>query len=196
MPDINWSVDDYGRVIPTINVFGTRISPQSQVLNRANPQTTYVSPNTAQPTTAVPVVGQTDTQSGQPVHATYNMPPAPDTATAARNYRAQHGLSASDDSAATDALNAESLAAAQSGRTSFDPTLARQYATSQVYGPRTSVVNALQAPTTATTSAIQSQMAQMTPAQNAALWQRVNQMWPQQNTQQANALQQWGGGYG
>jgi hypothetical protein len=142
------AVDDYGRPIPTVTVHAT---PQPQVqapLNQANPNTTYVSPNTSQPAGAAPVVGQTDTQSGQPVHATYNMPPAPDTATAARNYRAQHGLATSAD---TDALNAESLAAAQAGRTSFNPTLAAQYGqplAAGVSGPRTDVVNALTMPST------------------------------------------------
>lgn len=142
------SVDEYGRVIPTINVPAQ--APVQATLNQANPNTTYVSPNTAQPAGSVPVTGQTDIQSGQPVHATYNMPPAPDLATQAKNYRAQHGISNADD-AATDALNAESLAAARAGRTSFNPQLAAQYGQPQAagtYGPRTDVVNALTAPTT------------------------------------------------
>jgi hypothetical protein len=146
--NISWSVDDYGRVIPTINVFGRPMRVQAP-LNQANPNTTYVSPNTPQPAGTVPVVGQTGTQSGPSVAPTYNMPPAPDTATAARNYRAQHGLATADDSAATDALNAESLAAAQAGRASFNPTLAAQYGqplAAGVYGPRTDVVNALTQP--------------------------------------------------
>jgi hypothetical protein len=135
-------VDEYGRPIPTINAY---LSPRQRqgMLNRANPNTTYVSPNTPQPAGALPVVGQTDTQGGPSVHPTYNMPPAPDMATAARNYRRQHGLATSDD---TDALNAESLAAAQAGRTYFDPNLAAQYGqplAAGVYGPRTDVVNAL-----------------------------------------------------
>jgi hypothetical protein len=78
------------------------------------------------------------------------MPPAPDTATAARTYRLQHGLATSND---TDALNAESLAAAQAGRTSFNPTLAAQYGqppAAGVSGPRTDVVNALSLPASAT----------------------------------------------
>jgi hypothetical protein len=165
---LNVSVDQDGRVIPTINVFGRQVP----VLNQANPNTTYVSPNTAQPPGAVPVAGQTDTQSGQPVHATYNMPPAPDTATAARNYRLQHGLATADDSAATDALNAESLAAAQAGRTSFNPTLAAQYGqpmAAGVYGPRTDVVNALTAPSTAA----QTQAQQSQQASNALLAQGI-----------------------
>jgi hypothetical protein len=156
---LNAAVDDYGRVIPTINVYAQPQQAQAP-LNQANPNTTYVSPNTPQPTGATPVAGQTDTQSGQPVRATYNMPPAPDTATAARNYRLRHGLATADDSAATDALNAESLAAAQAGRTSFNPTLAAQYGQPQaagVYGPRTDVVNALSAPPAA------SQVAQAQP---------------------------------
>lgn len=121
-------------------------------LNQANPQTIYVSPATAQPATAAPVAGATGTPGGASVAPTYNMPPAPDTATQARNYRAAHGLS---DGSATDALNAESLAAARAGRTSFDPTLAAQYGQPQAagtYGPRTDVVNALTMPTTAPTS--------------------------------------------
>lgn len=123
-------------------------------LNQANPQTTYVSPQTTQPATAAPVTGSTGTQSGPSVAPTYNMPPAPDVATQARNYRAQHGLS---DGSATDALNAESLAAARAGRTSFDPTLAAQYGqpmAAGVSGPRTDVVNALTMPTTAPTSVL------------------------------------------
>jgi hypothetical protein len=149
--NISWSVDDFGRIVPTINVFGRQLRVQAP-LNQANPNTTYVSPNTPQPTVAVPVVGQTDTQSGQPIHATYNMPPAPETKTAAQTYRLQHGLATSDD---TDALNAESLAAAQAGRTYFNPTLAAQYGQplpAGVSGPRTDVVNALTLPPSATGS--------------------------------------------
>lgn len=130
------SVDEYGRVIPTINV--TAQAPVQAPLNQANPNLT------------AGVQGAVGTQSGQPVHATYNMPPAPDLATQAKNYRAQHGISNADD-AATDALNAESLAAARAGRTSFNPQLAAQYGQSQAagtYGPQTNVVNALTAPTT------------------------------------------------
>lgn len=141
LPPAVATVDDYGRVISTPQ-------PRQGVLNQANPQTTYVSPQTPQPATAAPVAGQTDTQSGPAVHATYNMPPAPDTATQARNYRAAHGLS---DGSETDRLNAESLAAARAGRTSFDPTLAAQYGqpmAAGTYGPRTDVVNALTMPTT------------------------------------------------
>jgi hypothetical protein len=128
--------------VPTIKTY---LPPRLRqgTLNQANPNTTYVSPNTPQPVGAVPVVGQTDTQSGPPIHPTYNMPPPPDTATAARNYRVKHGLATSDD---TDALNAESLAAAQAGRTYFDPRLAAQYGqplAAGTYGPRTDVVNAL-----------------------------------------------------
>lgn len=69
----------------------------------------------------------------------------------ARVYRINHGLATADDSAATDALNAESLAAARAGRTSFNPQLAAQYGQAPaagVYGPRTDVVNALSVPTT------------------------------------------------
>lgn len=67
----------------------------------------------------------------------------------ARRYRQMHGLATADDSAATDALNAESLAAAQAGRTYFNPQLAQQYGQPMgagQYGPRTDVVNALQTP--------------------------------------------------
>ncbi|HEY2416392.1 MAG TPA: hypothetical protein VGH84_00615 [Steroidobacteraceae bacterium] len=118
-------------------------------LKQANPYTTYVSPNTPQPAGTLPVLGQTGTQSGPPVHATYDMPPAPpDLHTQARDYRTKHGLATQDD---TDALNAESLAAAQSGRTYLDQTLAAQYGQplpSGVSGPRTDVVNALIRPPT------------------------------------------------
>lgn len=134
---------------------GTRIQ---YPLNQANPNTTYVSPNTAQPAAALPVTGQTDTQSGPPISPTYDQPqPAtttlPTVEVQARRYRQHHGLATSDD---TDALNAESLAAAQAGRTSFDPTLAAQYGqqpAAGVYGPRTDVVNALTVPTTTTQDA-------------------------------------------
>lgn len=147
------SVDDYGRNIPTVNVYAQPQQTQVQApLNQANPQTTYVSPNTTQPATAAPVAGQTGTQSGQPVHATYDQPPAPTVAAQAKNYRAQHGLSTSDD-AATDALNAQSLAAAQSGRNYFNPAAAAQYGAAQPagsYGPASNVVNALTLPPTQT----------------------------------------------
>lgn len=138
-------VDDYGRPIPIIRPY---LDPRVRqgTLNRANPNTTYVSPNTPQPVGAPPVVGQTDTPGGLSIHPTYNMPPAPDVATAARIYRAQHGLATSDDA---DALNAELLAAAQAGRTYFNPTLAAQYGqplAAGVSGPRTDVVNALSLP--------------------------------------------------
>lgn len=96
--------------------------------------TTYVSPNTPQPSGSVPVTGQAGTPSGA----------APDLAKQARNYRVQHGLG---DDADTDALNAESLAAAKAGRTNLNRTLAAQYGATpaaNVYGPRTDVVNALQ----------------------------------------------------
>lgn len=69
----------------------------------------------------------------------------------ARVYRINHGLATPDDSAATDALNAESLAAARAGRTSFNRDLAAQYGQTPAagtYGPRTDVVNALSLPTT------------------------------------------------
>jgi len=162
-PYVAGAVDDYGRPIPTVNVYATRL-PQP-VMNQANPATTYVSPNTPQPPKpGNPVIGQTGTQSGAPVHATYNYPPAPDTVTKqARSYRARHGLATQDD---TDALNAESLAAAQAGRTYFDPTLAAQYGAplaAGVYGPRTDVVNALTVP----------QQIQAQQAQNALLQQGI-----------------------
>jgi hypothetical protein len=163
-----WSVDEYGNVVPTINVFARPARVQAP-LNRANPNTTYVSPNTAQPTGAAPVVGGTDTQSGQPVHATYNMPPAPDTKTAAQTYRLQHGLATSDD---TDALNAESLAAAQAGRTYFDPALAAQYGqplAAGVSGPRTDVVNALSLPPS--TAQTTQQPVQVVAQQPSRVWQ-------------------------
>jgi hypothetical protein len=137
------AVDDYGRVIPTVTVTPQPHTPVPQVqapLNQANPNTTYVSPNTPQPTGAPPVVGQTGTQSGQPT--------VPDLVVSASRYRLQHGLATSAD---TDALNAESLAAAQAGRTSFNPTLAAQYGqplASGAYSPRTDVVNALTMPPT------------------------------------------------
>jgi hypothetical protein len=118
------------------------VQPVQAPLNQANPNTTYVSPNTPQPAGTPPVVGQTGTQSGQPA--------TPDLVVTARRYRLQHGLGTSDD---TDALNAESLAAAQAGRTSFNPTLAAQYGqplAAGVSGPRTDVVNALTLPTSAT----------------------------------------------
>lgn len=159
------AVDDYGRPIPTINVYPQPQQTQAP-LNQANPLTTYVSPNTPQPATAGPVVGQTGTQSGPPVHATYDMPPAPDVATQARNYRAQHGLATQDDA---DALNAESLAAARAGRTYLDPALAAQYAqplAAGVYGPRTDVVNALTMPPTTAQAPAQQ-------AQNALLQQGI-----------------------
>lgn len=105
--------------IPTVVV------PRVQApLNQANPQTTYVSPVTAQPATAAPVAGQTDTQSGPPVHATYDYPqPAtavPDVVVTAKRYRQAHGLATDADNSA-DALNAQSLAAAQAGRTYLQP---------------------------------------------------------------------------
>ena len=138
-------VDEYGRPIPIIRSY---LNPRVRqgTLNQANPNTTYVSPNTPQPVGVPPVVGQTGTQGGPSVHPTYNMPPPPDVATAARIYRAQHGLATLDDA---DALNAESLAAAQAGRTYFDPTLAAQYGqplAAGISGPRTDVVNALTLP--------------------------------------------------
>lgn len=122
--------------IPTINV--TAQAPVQGTLNQANPNL------------AAGVQGAVGTPSGPSVAPTYNMPPAPDVATQAKNYRAQHGLSNADD-AATDALNAESLAAARAGRTSFNPQLAAQYGQQQAagaYGPQTNVVNALTAPQT------------------------------------------------
>ena len=127
----------------------TATPPQQGTLNQANPLTTYVSPNTAQPATAVPVVAATGTQGGPSVAPTYNYP-QPDLATQAKNYRSQHGISNADD-AATEALNTESLAAAKAGLTYLDRTLAAQYGAAPAagtYGPRTDVVNALSVPTT------------------------------------------------
>jgi hypothetical protein len=105
--------------------------------------------NQANPNFTAGIPGAVGTQSGPPVHATYDMPPAPDVATAARTYRAAHGLATPDDAAITDALNAESLAAARAGRTYLDPALAAQYAQplpAGVSGPRTDIVNALAMP--------------------------------------------------
>jgi hypothetical protein len=74
-------------------------------------------------------------------------PPArttlPDLEVTARRYRNAHGLSDAD------ALNAESLAAAQAGRTYLNPTLATQYAQRSAAGvPDIDVVNALSLPPT------------------------------------------------
>jgi len=51
------------------------------------------------------------------------VPPAqmPDVVVTARRYRQAHGLATADDSAITDRLNAESLAAAQAGRNYLQP---------------------------------------------------------------------------
>lgn len=93
--------------LPTITVFA---HPQVQApLNQANPAFTAGIP------------GAVGTQSGPPVHATYDMPPAPVVAAQARRYRQAHGLATPDDSAATDQLNAASLAAARAGRTFLQP---------------------------------------------------------------------------
>ena len=73
-------------------------------------------------------------------------PHVPDLVVTAQRYRAAHGLATQDD---TDALNAESLAAAQAGRNYFNQTLAAQYGqppAAGVSGPRTDVVNALAMP--------------------------------------------------
>jgi hypothetical protein len=145
-PPAGSSVDDYGRPIPTVNVYAQGpMAPQGPValqapLNQANPNTTYVSPNTPQPATAPPVTGQTGAQSGPPVNPTYNMPPASTTLStvevAAKRYRAAHGIATAADNSA-DALNAQSLAAAQAGRTYFNQALLQ---------PGQSVVNALVTP--------------------------------------------------
>lgn len=98
----------------------------------------------------------------------------------ARIYRINHGISTPDDSAATDALNAESLAAARAGRTSFNPQLAAQYGQAPAagtYGPRTDVVNALSVPTTATgTAYAQQQPIVLAPTTTAA--QSAQQRYP------------------
>lgn len=77
-------------------------------------------------------------------------------ANASRVYRAQHGLSTAADNSA-DALNAESLAAAQAGRTYLNRDLAAQYGQTPAagfVGPRTDVVNALSMPPTTTGQAV------------------------------------------
>jgi len=131
-PDLGLNVGT--PTLPEITVTAQRPPP---VMNQVNPNTIYVSPNTPQPTGAAPVVGQTGTQSGPSVAPTYNMPPAPDPVVAARNYRQAHGLATAADNSA-DALNAQSLAAAQAGRNYWDPTLNIQ--------PGGNVLNALVTP--------------------------------------------------
>jgi len=145
-----------GQMTPTTNA-GVSGTPQPA---------SYTDPTTLQTFTAYPgsttIVGSGPGYgNGTPIAATgpatpydypkplYNMPPAA-AANASRNYRAQHGLSTAADNSA-DALNAESLAAAQAGRTYFNRDLAAQYGatpTAGFVGPRTDVVNALQMPQT------------------------------------------------
>jgi hypothetical protein len=66
----------------------------------------------------------------------------PDLDVTARRYRNAHGLGTD-----ADALNAESLAAAQAGRNYFDPKLAAQFGQRSAAGvPDINVVNALSMP--------------------------------------------------
>jgi hypothetical protein len=112
-------------------------APQVQApLNQANPNFT------------AGIQGLPGSPSGPAVAPPGGFPPphVPDLVVTAQRYRAAHGLATPDD---TDALNAESLAAAQAGRTYLDPRLAAQYGqplAAGVYGPRTDVVNALSLP--------------------------------------------------
>lgn len=93
-----------------------------------------------------PVLNQVNpnvqTFAGQPGWGTTNP------AAAAAQYRLQHGIGSAQE-LTTDQLNAQSLAAAQAGRTSFNPQLAAQYGQPMAagqYGPPTTVVNALSVP--------------------------------------------------
>jgi hypothetical protein len=131
------AVDDYGRPIPTVNVY-------------AQPQQTQPPLNQANPNFTAGIQGLPGSPSGPAVASPGGFPPphVPDLVVTAQRYRVQHGLATSDD---TDALNAESLAAAQAGRTYFNPTLAAQYGQpppAGVSGPRADVVNALTMPST------------------------------------------------
>lgn len=94
-----------------------------------------------QPTlSASGVPGLAGTPSGPPMAPTYDMPPAPTPTTlptlevTARRYRVAHGMGSQSDA---DALNAQSLAAAQAGRTYWNPALLQ---------PGQPVLNALTTP--------------------------------------------------
>jgi hypothetical protein len=122
--------------IPTVNVYPQPQQPVQGTLNQANPNFT------------AGIQGLPGSPSGPAVAPPGGFPPShvPDLVVSAQRYRAAHGLATPDD---TDALNAESLAAAQAGRTYFDPRLAAQYGqplAAGAYGPRTDVVNALSLP--------------------------------------------------
>jgi hypothetical protein len=94
---------------------------------------------------AAGVPGLPGSPSGPAVYGPAGEPPArttlPDLEVTARRYRDAHGLSD------TDALNAQSLAAAQAGRNYLNPQLATQYAQRSAAGvPDIDVVNALSLP--------------------------------------------------
>lgn len=150
--------------------------------------------------TVAPVVAST---TGNVIPPTQSAPaPAPagpvdrhdPVAAQARIYRINHGLATADDSAATDALNAESLAAERSGRTYLDRNLAAQYGQTPpagTVGPRTDVVNALLMPPTSTgTAYAQRQSPYQSPASQQPIVLAPTTTQPTQ--MQANTLLQQG----
>lgn len=149
---------------------GQAVSPPSSAATTGNPAT-YTDPITLQSFSSVPATGAVVASgpgygTGTVIPQTSTSGPAGSTgpvdrhddpvAAQARVYRINHGIATPDDSAATDALNAESLAAANAGRTYLNRDLAAQYGQPQaagVSGPRTDVVNALLMPPSTTGTA-------------------------------------------
>lgn len=157
------------------------VGPQPP-LNQANPNFTAGIPGLAGGPSGAAVAPPGGFQPPSVVPPTQ----LPDVTVSARRYRAQHGLAADDDSAATDRLNAASLAAAQAGRTYMQPgpyPAGDNVVANALVAPPTSQAPIMLAPT-----AVQPQQ-QITPAQGAALWQRIQQMQPPQNTQAVTGQQ-------
>ena len=137
-----------GLFTPTNQPVGATITAPSWWPTGSSAPQTQPPPNQANPNFTAGIQGLPGSPSGPAVAPPGGFPSAhvPDLVVTAKRYRQAHGLATPDDS---DALNAESLAAARAGRTYFNPTLAAQYGQplpAGVYGPRTDVVNALVMP--------------------------------------------------